>query len=142
MTAEGLAPAPAVPATTRESVRLRPGWITIAAKELADHLLSIRLYVLLVVLGIAALIPLYFVGEDVRSAASSSSACVILVLGRWPCIMSQATLNSSAPPAISNAAIVNPKNEKMNCPATANATSTPVATTTALYTVARRSCFE
>ena len=73
MTAETLAPAPAVPATTRESVRLRPGWITIAAKELADHLLSIRLYVLLVVLGIAALIPLYFVGEDVRSAASSAS---------------------------------------------------------------------
>jgi ABC-2 type transport system permease protein len=73
MTAESLAPAPAVPATTRESVRLRPGWITIAAKELADHLLSIRLYVLLVVLGIAALIPLYFVGEDVRSVASSAS---------------------------------------------------------------------
>ena len=73
MTAESLAPAPAVPSTTRESVRLRPGWITIAAKELADHLLSIRLYVLLVVLGIAALIPLYFVGEDVRSAASSAS---------------------------------------------------------------------
>jgi len=73
VTAETLAPAPAVPATIRESVRLRPGWITIAAKELADHLLSIRLYVLLVVLGIAALIPLYFVGEDVRSAASSAS---------------------------------------------------------------------
>ncbi len=75
MTAESLAPAPAAPAaaTRRESVRLRPGWITIAGKELADHLLSIRLYVLLVVLGIAALIPLYFVGEDVRSAASAAS---------------------------------------------------------------------
>jgi ABC-2 type transport system permease protein len=58
---------------SRNAARLRPGWITIAGKELADHLLSIRLYVLLVVLGIAALIPLYFVGEDVRSAASSAS---------------------------------------------------------------------
>jgi len=36
-------------------------------------LLSVRLYVLLIVLGIAALIPLYFVGEDVRSAASTAS---------------------------------------------------------------------
>ena len=75
MTAESLAPAPAAPTITarRDAVRLRPGWITIAGKELADHLLSVRLYVLLVVLGIAALIPLYFVGEDVRSAASSAS---------------------------------------------------------------------
>jgi ABC-2 type transport system permease protein len=76
MTADtSVAPAPVAPATarSRDGVRLRPGWITIAGKELADHLLSIRLYVLLVVLGIAALIPLYFVGEDVRSAASSAS---------------------------------------------------------------------
>ena len=77
MTADtSLAPAPAAPATTsagRAGARFRPGWITIAGKELADHLLSIRLYVLLVVLGIAALIPLYFVGEDVKSAASSAS---------------------------------------------------------------------
>ena len=72
----GIGPVPAEPATIagrRDTVRLRPGWITIAGKELADHLLSIRLYVLLVVLGVAALIPLYFVGEDVRSAASSAS---------------------------------------------------------------------
>jgi len=77
MTAEtSVAPAPIAPVrdrSARDAVRLRPGWITIAGKELADHLLSIRLYVLLVVLGIAALIPLYFVGEDVRSAASSAS---------------------------------------------------------------------
>ena len=76
MTAESSisqAPAPGVAVPRRDAVRLRPGWITIAGKELADHLLSIRLYVLLIVLGIAALIPLYFVGEDVRSAASSAS---------------------------------------------------------------------
>jgi ABC-2 type transport system permease protein len=52
---------------------LRPGWITIAAKEFADHLLSARLYVLLVVLGIAALIPLYFAAERIRSVAASAS---------------------------------------------------------------------
>jgi ABC-2 type transport system permease protein len=78
MTADtGIAPAPAAPAAEarprRDRVRLRPGWITIAGKELADHLLSIRLYVLVIVLGVAALIPLYFVGEDVKSAASSAS---------------------------------------------------------------------
>jgi ABC-2 type transport system permease protein len=78
MTADtSVAPAPVAPASAararRDSVRLRPGWITIAGKELADHLLSVRLYVLLIVLGIAALIPLYFVGEDVRSAASTAS---------------------------------------------------------------------
>jgi ABC-2 type transport system permease protein len=58
----------------RTLTALRPGWITIAAKEFADHLLSARLYVLLVVLGIAALIPLYFAAERIRSVAASASA--------------------------------------------------------------------
>jgi ABC-2 type transport system permease protein len=78
------APAPAAPAAragaVRETVRLRPGWITIAGKELADHLLSVRLYVLLVVLGIAALIPLYFAGETIRSAGSSASGVPAIFL--------------------------------------------------------------
>src|SRR5206468_1742185 len=56
-----------------DRVRLRPGWITIAAKEFADHLLSVRLYVLLIVLGIAALIPLYFAAEQIRSVAANAS---------------------------------------------------------------------
>lgn len=53
--------------------RLRPGWMTIAAKEFTDHLLSARLYVLLIVLGIAALIPLYFAADQIRSVAASAS---------------------------------------------------------------------
>jgi ABC-2 type transport system permease protein len=57
----------------RQSVRLRPGWITIAGKEFTDHLLSARLYVLLVVLGIAALIPLYFAADQIRSVAANAS---------------------------------------------------------------------
>lgn len=52
---------------------LRPGWITIASKEFTDHLLSARLYVLLVVLGITALIPLYFAADQIRAAAESAS---------------------------------------------------------------------
>ena len=57
----------------RGSVRLRPGWLTIAAKEFTDHLLSARLYVLLVVLGISAMIPLYFAADQIRAVAESAS---------------------------------------------------------------------
>lgn len=65
--------APSVSDAPRALPRLRPGWMTIAAKEFTDHLLSVRLYVLLVVLGIAALIPLYFAAETIKSAASAAS---------------------------------------------------------------------
>jgi len=87
MTAQAGA-APALPdvAVRRDERRLRPGWITIAGKELADHLLSVRLYVLLVILGVAAVIPLYFVGEDVRSAATSASGypAIFIYLFAYP----------------------------------------------------------
>jgi len=78
MTAEtSVAPAPAAPqaatAARRDEYRLRPGWITIAAKELADHVLSVRFYVLLIVLGVAAIIPMYFAGETIRSAGETAS---------------------------------------------------------------------
>ena len=87
MTAQAGA-APALPdvAVRRDERRIRPGWITIAGKELADHLLSVRLYVLLVILGIAAIIPLYFVGEDVRRAATSASGypAIFIYLFAYP----------------------------------------------------------
>src|SRR6185503_7709970 len=78
MTAEtSVAPTPAAPkaatAARRDEYRLRPGWITIAAKELADHVLSVRFYVLLIVLGVAAIIPMYFAGETIRSAGETAS---------------------------------------------------------------------
>lgn len=84
MTADASAP-PAIPASstaTEPATRLRPGWITIAGKEFTDHLLSVRLYVLLIVLGIAALIPLYFAAETIRSlaAAASGQSAVFLAL--------------------------------------------------------------
>jgi ABC-type transport system involved in multi-copper enzyme maturation, permease component len=58
------------------------GWRVIAAKELGDHLLSIRFIVLLIVLGLAAVIPLYFAADLIRSAApqASGSPAVFLAL--------------------------------------------------------------
>jgi ABC-2 type transport system permease protein len=45
------------------------GWRVIAAKELGDHLLSVRFIVLLIVLGLARAIPLYFAADLIRAAA-------------------------------------------------------------------------
>ena len=58
------------------------GWRVIAAKELGDHLLSLRFIVLLVVLGLAAAIPLYFAADIIRAAApqASGSRAVFLAL--------------------------------------------------------------
>jgi len=68
-----------------ESRRMRvptAGWRVIAAKELGDHLLSLRFIVLLVVLGLAALIPLYFAADLIRGAApqASGSPAIFLAL--------------------------------------------------------------
>ncbi|HJP88274.1 MAG TPA: ABC transporter permease [Candidatus Limnocylindrales bacterium] len=70
MTAEWTAIAPvARPVSTRP--KLRPGWITIAGKEFADHLLSVRLYAILLVLGVAAVVPLFFAANYLRDAAAA-----------------------------------------------------------------------
>jgi ABC-2 type transport system permease protein len=45
------------------------GWRTIAAKELADHLESIRFIVLLLVVGVAAVVPMYFTSTAISSSA-------------------------------------------------------------------------
>ena len=50
--------------------RHRAGWAIVARKELGDHLLSARFYVLLVMLGAAAIVPLYFASDAIRSLAS------------------------------------------------------------------------
>ena len=89
MTAEGTpipsagaapASAPAKPArregeipSRRERSVPHAGWIVVARKELADHLLSARFVVLFIVVGLAALIPLYFAADAIRSAASTVS---------------------------------------------------------------------
>ncbi len=45
------------------------GWRVIAAKEFSDHLLSVRFLVLLIMLGLAAAIPLYFAADQIKGAA-------------------------------------------------------------------------
>jgi ABC-2 type transport system permease protein len=56
------------------------GWRTIAAKELADHLESIRFVVLLIVIGVAAIIPMYFISQDISSAAPKLAGSPALFL--------------------------------------------------------------
>jgi ABC-2 type transport system permease protein len=72
---------PAQPATPSAPTRAKPakggrsipgaGWMIIGSKEFGDHLLSARFIVLIVVLGLAAAIPLYFAAGTIRDAASS-----------------------------------------------------------------------
>ena len=65
--------------TPEEAVRARTyrvpraGWLVVAAKELADHVSSIRFLVVLGVLAIAAGIPLYFATDTLRELASAVS---------------------------------------------------------------------
>lgn len=83
-----LAPAPAAPAVDSAAIKaLRAslpgaGWRVVAAKEFGDHLLSVRFIVLLLVLGLAAAIPLYFAAGQIRAVApeASGAAAVFLAL--------------------------------------------------------------
>lgn len=58
------------------------GWRVVAAKEFGDHLMSVRFMVLLIVLGLAAAIPLYFAAAQIRSVAPdvSGAAAVFVYL--------------------------------------------------------------
>jgi ABC-2 type transport system permease protein len=78
--------APSDDAQTAAARRRVPshGWRVIAAKELGDHILSVRFIVLFVLLGIAAVIPLYFAADQIRALAPSVSgaSAVFLALFR------------------------------------------------------------
>jgi ABC-2 type transport system permease protein len=50
------------------------GWRVVAAKEFGDHVTSVRFVVLLIVLGLAAAIPLYFAADQIRSAPTAANA--------------------------------------------------------------------
>lgn len=69
MTSEAQLQAQAVPAAAAAS-RPAAGWRVVAQKEIADHVSSARFYVLLLVLGAAAIVPLYFASDAIRSVAS------------------------------------------------------------------------
>ena len=56
------------------------GWRTIGAKEFADHLGSVRFYVLLLIIGIAAAVPLYFTAQAIKDAASQASGTPAIFL--------------------------------------------------------------
>jgi ABC-2 type transport system permease protein len=58
----------------------RPGWTIIAGKELADHLLSARFVVLLIVLGLAAVVPLFFASARIREVAQQVSGAPALFI--------------------------------------------------------------
>lgn len=58
-------------APVRERSVPRAGWMVIAGKEFGDHLLSARFVVLVIVLGLAAAIPLYFAAAAIRGVAST-----------------------------------------------------------------------
>ena len=64
---------PAATTTERERSIPRAGWMVIAAKEFGDHLLSARFIVLLLILGLAAGIPIFLATEQIKSLASQVS---------------------------------------------------------------------
>ena len=57
--------------TERRSVP-RAGWTVVASKEFGDHVLSARFVVLGLIMAIAAAVPLYFVGAQVRESAENA----------------------------------------------------------------------
>lgn len=58
----------------------RSGWMVVAAKEFADHILSVRFFVLLIVLGLAAGIPLFLATERIHELASQVSGAQAVFL--------------------------------------------------------------
>ncbi len=71
------------------------GWTVVAAKEFGDHLLSARFFVLVIVLGLAAAIPLYFAAAAIREVASGvtdSQAIFIALFWYAPDVGGQVTL--------------------------------------------------
>ncbi len=59
---------------------LRSGWRVIAAKEFADHVLSVRFLVLTAVLGLAAAAAVYATAGEIRAVASAASGSSALFL--------------------------------------------------------------
>jgi ABC-2 type transport system permease protein len=51
----------------------RQGWAVIAGKEFADHLLSARFVVLVLIVGLAVIVPLYLAANRIRELASDVS---------------------------------------------------------------------
>jgi ABC-2 type transport system permease protein len=70
------------PTAAAEPARSVPsnGWLVVAAKEFADHVMSVRFFVLLIVLGLAAGIPLFLATERIHELASQVSGAQAVFL--------------------------------------------------------------
>jgi ABC-2 type transport system permease protein len=64
-------PAPRVP---------RHGWLVIARKEFSDHILSARFIVLVLIVGLAAVVPLFLAANQLRERASENSGASAIFL--------------------------------------------------------------
>jgi len=68
--AEAVVETPVAPRRPRIQARALPaGWRTIAAKELADNLLSVRFIVLLLIVGLAAASTVYFASQAITQSS-------------------------------------------------------------------------
>lgn len=67
-------------ASRRERSVPHAGWMVVAGKEFADHIWSARFVILLLVLGVAALIPMYFAADTIRASASQATGTSSLFL--------------------------------------------------------------
>jgi ABC-2 type transport system permease protein len=97
----------AIPAHRERSVP-HAGWIVVAGKEFADQLRSVRFFVLLVVLGIAAIIPMYFTADAIRSAAANITDRSSLFLSLFAYSPSAADTGVQIPAAADFIRIVGP----------------------------------
>ncbi len=74
---------PVITSTTAEPSQVgtrRPGWRTVAGKEFADHVLSARFVVLLLVLGLAAIGTVYAAASGLRDVAPEATGAPSLFL--------------------------------------------------------------
>ena len=84
------------------------GWMVVAGKEFADHLWSSRFVVLLFLLGIAALIPMYFVADAIRDAASQITGSSSIFLFMFTVAPEVGDSGVQVPSALAFVSIVGP----------------------------------
>jgi ABC-2 type transport system permease protein len=97
----------AIPSRRERSVP-HAGWMVVARKEFADHLWSARFVILLLLLGIVALIPMYFAADAIRSAASQITGTSSIFLYLFTVAPSVGDTGVQIPSALSFVSIVGP----------------------------------
>lgn len=82
----------------------RAGWRAIARKELADHLLSLRFTILLIIMALAGIIAVYSAGGGIREVAERSSDFPALFLKLFTVQIE----NSEIPPFVALLGLLGP----------------------------------